>query len=122
MTGDPIPVSDVAHVRALLIEAARERRAVSYSEMLALLGHRFTRPLMRALCKTLDAIDDDAAAKGEPELAVLVVRESDGMPGQGWWVSPRASLEGHAGPWEGPEARAFVDRLQREAFDHWAAV
>lgn len=122
MTGGPVPVSDIAHVRALLIDAARARRAVSYSELLALLGHRFTRPLMRALCKTLDAIDEAAGAHGEPELAVLVVRESDAMPGQGWWVSPRASLEGHAGPWEGPAARAFVDRLQREAFDHWATA
>lgn len=120
MTGDPIPVSDVAHVRALLVDAARERRAVSYSEMLALLGHRFTRPLMRALCKTLDVIDEAAAASGEPELAVLVVRESDGMPGQGWWVSPRPSLEPHGGAWEGPAARAFVDRLQREAFAYWS--
>ncbi|MDF2386194.1 hypothetical protein JMG10_32305 [Nostoc ellipsosporum NOK] len=120
MTGDPVPVSDAAQVRALLIDAAREHRAVSYSELLALLGHRFTRPLMRALCKTLDAIDDAAARNGEPELAVLVVRESDAMPGQGWWVSPRGSLAAYDGPWEGPAARALVEGLQREAFDHWS--
>jgi len=120
MTGDPIPVSNVAQVRALLIDAAREHRAVSYSEILALLGHRFTRPLMRALCKTLDVIDDAAALNGEPELAVLVVRESDGLPGQGWWVSPRGSLAPYEGPWEGPAARAFVEELQREAFDYWS--
>jgi hypothetical protein len=35
---------DVGRVRALLLAAARERRAVSYSEMLASLGHRFNRP------------------------------------------------------------------------------
>ncbi len=120
MTGDPVPVSDAAQVHALLIDAAREHRAVSYSELLALLGHRFTRPLMRALCKTLDAIDDAAARDGEPELAVLVVREADAMPGQGWWVSPRGSLADYDGPWEGPAARALVDRLQREAFDYWS--
>jgi hypothetical protein len=120
MTGDPIPVSDVAHVRALLIDAAREHRAVSYSETLALLGHRFTRPLMRALCKTLDLIDDAATLDGEPELAVLVVRESDRMPGQGWWVSPRGCLADYDGPWEGPAARALIDKLQRAAFEYWS--
>lgn len=120
MTDDPIPVSDAAQVRKLLIKAAREHRAVSYSELLALLGHRFTRPLMRALCKTLDAIDDAASLNGEPELAVLVVRESDAMPGQGWWVSPRGCLAEYDGPWEGPAARAFVGKLQREAFDYWS--
>ena len=42
---------------------------------------------MRQLCKTLGAVDEEAAARGEPELAVLVVRQSDGLPGQGWWVA-----------------------------------
>jgi len=77
-------LADVARVRALLIAAARERRAVSYSELLGGLGHRFTRPRMRAVCKTLDAIDAAGAAAGEPNLAVLVVRETDRLPGQGW--------------------------------------
>ena len=120
MTGGPVPVSDAAHVRALLIAAARERRAVSYSELLAELGHRFTRPLMRALCKTLDAIDSVALPNGEPALAVLVVRESDGLPGQGWWVSARQPPRDYAGPWEGPEAMAFVRALQQQVFDYWS--
>lgn len=112
-------IADVERVRALLTAAARERRALSYSELLGLLGHRFTRPKMRALCKTLDAIDRAGAARGEPELAVLVVRESDGLPGQGWWAGGRALLLGHDGAWEGPEARALVRELQGQAFDHW---
>src|SRR5262249_30180665 len=80
------PLSDVAAVRKLLIAAARERRPMSYAELLMELGHRFTRPKMRALCRTLDAIDEAGRAAGEPELAALVVRESDRLPGQGWWV------------------------------------
>ena len=44
-------------------------------------------PRCGQLCKTLGAVDEEAAARGEPELAVLVVRQSDGLPGQGWWVS-----------------------------------
>ncbi|MBA2918921.1 ribose-phosphate pyrophosphokinase [Sphingomonas sp. MAH-20] len=109
---------DVAAVRALLVAAARERRAVSYSEMLAGLGHRFTRPKMRALCAVLGRIDEAGAGAGEPELAVLVVRESDGLPGQGWWVA-RADPLGHEGDWTGPQARALVRELQGQAFDYW---
>ncbi len=113
-------IADVARVRALLLAAARAGETISYSAMLADLGHRFTRPKMRALCKTLGAIDEQGAEIGEPELAVLVVRESDGLPGQGWWVGGQAVFRGHDGPWEGPRARAFVDRLQGEAFAYWA--
>ena len=112
-------IADVPRVRALLIEAARQGRSVSYSEALAELGHRFTRPKMRALCKTLDVIDEAGRVAGEPELAVLVVRESDRLPGQGWWVGGAAFLRDYDGPWEGPKARAFVDALQAEAFTYW---
>ena len=112
------PMFDPGEVRALLVAAAREGRAVSYAEALAALGHRFTRPRMRALCKALDAVDQAGAAAGEPELAVLVVRESDGLPGQGWWVG--SSLRyGHDGDWTGPEAKALVRELQGRAFDYW---
>ena len=106
-------LGDTVRVRTLLVEAAREGRALSYSELLGKLGHRFTRPRMRAVCKTLDAIDRDGRAAGEPELAVLVVREGDGLPGQGWWIGRGAVA------WEGPVAREYVDRLQAAAFDHW---
>ncbi|WP_423602705.1 ribose-phosphate pyrophosphokinase [Sphingomonas sp. MS122] len=113
-------LADAARVRALLVAAARERRAVSYSELLAGLGHRFTRPKMRAVCKTLDAIDMTAAAAGEPELAVLVVRETDRLPGQGWWTGVREA-HGYDGAWSGPDAVALVARLQARAFDYWGA-
>ena len=117
---DPGPggIADVVQVRSLLVRAARDGAALSYSGLLRLLGHRFTRPKMRALCRTLDAIDAAGALAGEPELAVLVVRESDGLPGQGWWVSARLRLS-YAGQCEGPEAAALVVRLQRNAFDYW---
>ena len=71
-------IADVALVRTLLIAAAQRGEWVSYSQALADLGTRFTRPKMRALCKTLGRIDQLAEAAGEPELAVLVVREGDG--------------------------------------------
>lgn len=112
-------IADVPQVRSLLTAAAKEGRALSYSEILGLLGHRFTRPKMRALCKTLDVIDREGAARGEPELAVLVVRESDRLPGQGWWVGV-SERHGYRGEWTGGGARDFVNAIQQRVFEHWA--
>jgi hypothetical protein len=106
-------------VRALLIAAARDGEAVSYAGLLNRLGVGFTRPRMRALCRTLDRIDADGEAAGEPPLAALVVRESDRLPGQGWWVARAAA--GYAGPWTGPEAAAEVAQRQEAAFRWWRA-
>ncbi len=91
---------------------------MSYSEVLQALGRRFTRPKMRALCCTLDTIDQAGRAGGEPGLAVLVVRESDGLPGQGWWMGWAERL-GYAGAWTGREAVAVVKACQEEAFAYW---
>ena len=114
------PLADPEEVRAILIAAARAGEPVTYSEVLNMLGHQFTRPKMRALCKVLTVVDDAAAERGEPELAVLVVRQSDGLPGQGWWVGG-AKAHGYTGPWEGPKAAKLIRRLQRQAFDYWRA-
>ncbi len=114
-----LAIADVPRVRALLIAAARSGEALSYSAILHQLGTRFTRPKMRALCKTLTRIDEMAAAADEPELAVLVVRGDDGLPGQGWWVG--RSAWGYDGSWTGPDARALVETLQQTAFAYWQA-
>ena len=119
MAERPGAIADVARVRRLLIAAARAGEPYSYSGLLNDLGHRFTRPKMRSLMKTLGAIDQAGLAAGEPELAVLVVRESDGLPGQGWWTGGHALALGYEGEWEGPEARALIKRLQAEAFVYW---
>ncbi len=112
-------LADPGEVRTHLLAAAAAGESITYSELLNRLGHEFSRPKMRALCTVLGAVDQAGAERGEPELAVLVVRQSDGMPGQGWWVDGGASEHDYSGPWEGPEARRLVDRLQRQAFDYW---
>ena len=112
-------LADPREVRAILVASARAGEAISYAEVLELLGHHFTRPKMRQLCKVLTYVDDEAEAQGEPELAVLVVRQSDRLPGQGWWVSG-AKKHGYAGPWEGPKAAKLIRKIQRQAFDYWA--
>ena len=112
-------LADPAEVRAILISAARAGQAISYSEVLELLGHHFTRPKMRQLCKVLSFVDVEAEERGEPELAVLVVRLSDGLPGQGWWVAG-AKKHGYTGLWEGPKAAKLIRKIQGHAFEFWA--
>ena len=118
------PLADRDVVRAHLVAAAKAGVALSYGELLEHLGYRFSRPKMRALCAMLGDIDREGAPRGEPELAVLVVRQSDGIPGQGWWVE-RAAAEsgavsrGYQGLWEGPEAARFVRAVQSETFAFW---
>jgi len=113
-------LGDASEVRAHLVAAASAGHALSYSELLEHLGYGFSRPKMRALCKTLGVVDDEAAARGEPELAVLVVRQSDGLPGQGWWVAGGGKAHGYGGPWEGHRAAKFIRQLQQKTFDYWA--
>lgn len=110
---------DPVAVRALLIDAARAQSTFTYSALLGHLGHAFTRPLMRQLCKVLDAIDQDGRAAGEPGLAVLVVRQSDGLPGQGWFVARSGIVDNLPLEWEGVAACAFTQVCQSEAFDYW---
>jgi hypothetical protein len=112
-------LAEPEEVRLHLVAAAKAGVALSYGELLGRLGYAFSRPKMRALCVILGAVDEAGATLGEPELAVLVVRQSDGLPGQGWWVAGAARARGYEGPWEGPEARRFVAAVQAETFAWW---
>jgi len=112
-------LADPAEVRAILIASAQAGQPISYSEVLGLLGHHFSRPKMRQLCKVLAYVDNEAEARGEPELAVLVVRQSDGLPGQGWWIGG-AKKHGYTGLWEGSKAAKLIRKIQGRAFEYWA--
>ena len=112
-------LADPAEVRAILVASAQAGEPISYSEVLGLLGHHFTRPKMRALCKVLAFVDDQAEERGEPELAVLVVRQSDRLPGQGWWIGGSKKHD-YKGQWEGPKAARLIRKIQGEAFAYWA--
>ena len=113
-------LADPEEIRAHLIGAAAAGTPMTYSELLERLGYPFSRPRMRQLCVLLGEVDSIGAARGEPELAVLVVRQSDGLPGQGWWVGA-ASQYGYSGPWEGPEARRFIAERQALSFAFWSS-
>jgi hypothetical protein len=119
IAADVSALGDAPRIRSILTQAAREGRSVSYSELLGELGFRFTRPKMRSLCRTLERVDELCAADSEPDLAVLVVRESDGLPGQGWWVGGTPLLLGYVGPWDGAEAARFIREQQAAVFGFW---
>ena len=94
---------------------ARPGVALSYGELLEHLGYRFSRPKMRALCAMLGEIDREAEARGEPELAVLVVRAErrhsrPGLVGR----RRRARRAAMRGPGRGPRRRASSPRCRRK--------
>lgn len=106
---------DIDQIESLLQASAREGRPISYAETLNCLGMDFSRPKMRALCIALGEVDRRAREKRQPELAVLVVRASDKLPGAGWWID-RVDYKGAS---EGAKAAAFIDRLQAKTFSYW---
>jgi len=108
---------DIDNLESLMQGAARTGRAMSYSQTLDALGYQFSRPKMRALCVALGEVDRRAKARGEPELAVLVVRASDNIPGAGWWAVNDDDT--YKGPWEGPLAESYIKGIQEKAFEYW---
>ncbi len=108
---------DVEMIEAVLQAAARDGAALSYSETLGRLGYHFSRPKMRALCAALMEVDARARRARQPELAVLVVRASDSIPGAGWWADSK--VDDYHGLYEGPEALAYIQKRQGKAFRYW---
>lgn len=107
-------------LEALLILKAGNGEAVSYGEVFRWFGHPFQRFQVGQLSAALAEVDRRQRALGRPELASLVVRASDGLPGQGWWLS--LSPGEWPGAFTGPKAAAFVRRAQQRCFRFWKAT
>ena len=111
---------DLDRLERVVVRAARERRPLTYGQLLAYFGLRVGPVTVGGLCRDLGRVERRRAAEGWPDLACLVVRKSDGLPGEGYFAGLRA--EGvYAGPSEGPEAAAALRVLQERAFA-WAAA
>lgn len=109
---------DLDRLERALIQAAKERRPVTYGQLLAYFEWRVTRITVAALCRDLGRVQSRHVGDGWPDLACLVVRKSDGQPGEGYFASLRE--EGaYTGPSVGPAAEAFVRARQQRAFA-WA--
>ena len=74
-------------LEALLVLKAGNGESISYGEVFRWFGHPFQRFQVGQLSAALSEVDGRQRALGRPELASLVVRASDGLPGQGWWLS-----------------------------------
>jgi hypothetical protein len=105
---------DLDQIEHILLACAKEHQDISYARLLNALGYEFSRPKMRALCVALTALDARRAKAKQVELAVLVVRESDRIPGQGWWVGRNTGT--YRGAWEGDEAKAYITKIQKKTF------
>ena len=115
--GAPIAIEEL---EALLIEAARQRRSLTYAEVLGSFGMRIAPRRVYALCRDLGEVCARNRARGEPELAVLVVRKADRLPGEGFFHSFWRD-GAYDGPATGVKARAFIRALTEEVFSFWAA-
>lgn len=105
---------DLDLLEARLLRAALAGRAETYGSLLAFFERRVTPVMVAALCKDLGRVCDRIEASGGPDLACLVVRASDGLPGAGYFNSLRqAGL--YDGEPTGPAAERFVARAQRRA-------
>ena len=109
---------DLDRLERVLIQAALEERPVTYGQVLAYFGWKVTQITVGALCRDLGRVEERRAAEGWPDLACLVVRKSDGLPGEGYFTAVR-SAGAYAGPGTGPAAERFVRRRQALAA-RWA--
>jgi hypothetical protein len=110
---------ELDRLERVLIEAARERRPVTYGQLLAFFGRRVTPITVSALCRDLGRVCERIEARGGPDVACLVVRKSDGLPGEGYFACLRTDT-GYAGPSTGPEAERLLRARQALAFAHFA--
>lgn len=116
-----IDLTDCEAIHLMLISCAQNREVLTYSSALNKLGHGFTRPKMRLFCRILDQIDSNARVLGHAELAVLVVKKSDQLPGQGWWFGQAQQFKYH-GPSTGKDAMKFVHQCQESAFNYYCKM
>ena len=110
---------DIHELEALLVAAARARRSLTYAEVLAHFGIGITPRRVYALCRDLGVVCERNRTRGEPELAVLVVRKSDRLPGEGFFHSLWRDGT-YDGPATGPVAAAFIRRETERVFAYWA--
>jgi hypothetical protein len=106
---------DLELLERRLLRTAMEESALTYGELLAFFERRVTRITVAALCRDLGRVCRRIEAAGGPDVACLVVRKADRLPGEGYFQSLREE-SGYAGPSGGAEAVALVRARQARAF------
>ena len=108
---------DLELLETRLLVAARVGEPVTYGALLAFFERRVTPITVRALCRDLGLVCARIEERGGPDLACLVVRASDGLPGAGYFQSLREAGR-YAGPDTGEEAMRFVATEQARAKEY----
>jgi hypothetical protein len=106
---------DIDRLERVLLQAAAEEHALTYGQILAFFGRRVTPIQVSALCRDLGLVCRRVEARGGPDLACLVVRKSDSLPGEGYFVAMRSERH-YDGPPTGPQAHAFIRQRQELAY------
>lgn len=106
---------DPDQLERLLIDAAREGRPMTYQEVLAHFGRPIGPVMVRALCADLGHVCRRLEPLGLRDIACLVVRKSDGLPGAGYFEALRDE-EGYNGPTTGAFAQLEIERRQLAIF------
>lgn len=89
-----------------LLEAIRQRRTITYTELAGRIGPPATaRAIHRQLLRPLSA---RCERWGLPDLPALVVRKGSGVPGGGWFDPPKpGEPESPLARWEAELGRCF---------------
>lgn len=111
---------DLDKLQAVLEQAARERQSVTYGQLLRFFGHKVTRYGVAALCRDLGQVCRRVEEAGGPDLAVLVVRQADRLPGDGYFLGLVESGELPMVPPAG-DRPAVVEARQARTFEHYAS-
>ena len=106
---------DHAALEAFLIDAAQRREPVTYSAILAHFAKPVGPVMVRALMADLGHVCRRLEPLGLRDIACLVVRKSDGLPGAGYFAYLRDE-EGYNGPAEGVFAQTEIARRQERIF------
>lgn len=105
---------DLDLLETRLLQAAHAGRPLTYGALLAFFERRVTPITVRALCRDLGRVCARIEAQGGPDLACLVVRASDGLPGAGYFQGLREAGR-YTGPDTGEAAARFVAAEQARA-------
>jgi hypothetical protein len=108
-------VVDLNRLERLLLQAGAAGRTLTYGEVLRHFGRRVGPGHVAALCRDLAEVCRRIEARGGPDLACLVVRHANGLPGAGYFATLRGTAFAAATP-SPSELVAWVRERQQQAF------
>ena len=107
---------DHAEFERILINAARAGHPLTYQQILSHFGRPIGPVMVRALCADLGHVCRRLEPLGLRDIACLVVRKSDGLPGAGYFGYLKDE-EGYDGPATGIMASLEIQRRQEIIYD-----